>query len=134
MKGFPLKDHTAEYEEEEIQKGRFLSALCYMWIFVLIPVFAAKDSGFVRFHRRQGVLKFIIDTVYAALIFIILDILRVTVGSWGVVIVGALLYAGLAALAALSVTGIINAVKGKAKELPYVGSFAERFKTDAGEE
>lgn len=130
MKGFPVKDHTAEYEGEEIQKGRFLSVLCYMWIFVLIPVFAAKDSDFVRFHRRQGVLKFILDTVYAALMFIILDILRVTVGSWGVVIAGILLYIGLAALAALSVFGIINAVKGKAKELPYVGSFAQRFRAD----
>lgn len=130
MKGFPVKDHTDEYDEEEVQKGRFLSALCYMWIFVLIPVFAAKDSGFVRFHRRQGLLSFIISTVYAVLMFVILDILRVTVGSWGVVIAGILLYIGLAALAALSVCGIINAIKGKAKELPYIGSFAERFKAD----
>ncbi|MBQ7700118.1 MAG: hypothetical protein IJT49_07235 [Clostridia bacterium] len=130
MRGFPVKDHTAEYEEEDIQKGRFLSVLCYLWIFVLIPVFAAKDSGFVRFHRRQGLLTFIINTVYAVLMFVILDILRVTVGSLGVFIVGILLYGGLAALAALPVAGIINAVKGKAKELPYIGSFAEKFKSE----
>ena len=127
MYGFPLKDHTEEYEDSDIQKGRFLSVLCYLWIFVLIPVFAAKDSEFVRFHRRQGVLTFIISTVYTVLTFIILDITRAAIGSLGVVIIGVLLYAGLAALAALSVIGIINAVRGEAKELPYIGSFAERF-------
>lgn len=130
MRGFPVKDHTAEYEEEDIQKGRFLSVLCYLWIFVLIPVFAAKDSGFIRFHRRQGLLTFIINTVYMGLMFVVLDILRVTVGSWGVVIIGSMLYIGLAALAALSVFGIINAVKGRAAELPYIGSFAEKFKSE----
>lgn len=133
MYGFPLKDHTEEYEDNDIQKGRFLSVLCYLWIFVLIPVFAAKDSDFVRFHRRQGLLTFIMTTVYTGLMFVILDILRVTVGSWGVVIVGLILYIGLAALAALSVLGIINAVKGKAKELPYIGHFAERFRIDTEE-
>lgn len=130
MRGFPVKDHTNEYEREEIQKGGFLSVLCYLWIFVLIPVFAAKDSGYVRFHRRQGVLLFIIQTVYAVTISLILGLCRAAVGNLGVVIVGALLYAGLTALFAASVFGIINALKGRAKELPYVGSFAEKFKAD----
>ena len=128
MSAFPLKDHTEEYDNEDIEAGRFLSVLCYLWIFVLIPVFAAKDNGFVRFHRRQGILTFVLNTVYMILMFIILDIVRVTVGSWGVIIFGVLLYIGLAALAALSACGIINAVKGKAKELPLIGATAERFR------
>lgn len=130
MYGFPLKDRTGEFEKEDIEHGRFLSVLCYLWIFVLIPVFAAKDNAFVRFHRRQGVLTFIINTVYMILMFVILDILRSFVGSWGVLIIGVLLYSGLAALAAVSVLGIVNAVKGKAAELPYIGGFAEKFRSE----
>ena len=129
MSVFDTKDHTAEFDGKDTEKGRFLSVLAYCWIFVLIPIFAAKDSESVRFHRRQGVLLFIIQTVYAVTISLILGLCRVTVGNIGVVIVGLLLYAGLIILAAASVLGIINAVKGKAKELPYIGALAERFKS-----
>lgn len=128
MSVFDTKDHTALYDSEDIQKGRFLSVLSYCWIFVLIPVFAAKDNGFARFHRRQGLLLFIIQTVYSASISVFLGLSKAVLGNAGVIITGVLLYTGLAALSALSVFGIINAAKGRAKELPYIGNFAERFK------
>ena len=129
MSVFDTKDHTVEFDVKDIEAGRFLSVLAYCWIFVLIPVFAAKDNEFVRFHRRQGLLLFIIQTVYAATISLILGLCRVTVGNIGVVTVGLLLYAGLIIFAAASVLGIINAAKGRAKELPYIGILAERFKS-----
>ena len=129
MAGFDLKDHTDEYDTEDVEKVRFLSVLSYMWIFVLIPVFAARDSEFMRFHRRQGILLLIIQTVYALVIFTVLTVIRGTVGSTGVFAAGIILYIGLLLFAALSVFGIVNAVRGKAIELPFIGALAERFKS-----
>ena len=121
-------DHTCEYEADDIKKGRFLSLLCYLWIFVLIPVFAARGSDFVRFHRRQGILLFVIETAYAFLMSVVLSISRAYLDSFFVFFLGLFLYLILGVFAAYCVYGVIHAVKGKAAELPYIGQFAERFK------
>ena len=56
----------AELEEQErkeaaeapaqtsLEHKKIYSILAYMGFLVFIPMFAAKDSKFVRFHRNQG--------------------------------------------------------------------------------
>ena len=121
-------DHTDEYEKDDIEHGRLLSVLSYLWIFVLIPVFAAGDSDYVKFHRRQGLILFAAESSHFAVQFLLMGILRDVAGSVPALAAGIVLYAGLAFFAVLSVTGVINAVKGKARELPYIGRLAEKTK------
>ncbi|MBP5194225.1 MAG: DUF4870 domain-containing protein, partial [Clostridia bacterium] len=86
-------------------------------ILVLIPILAAKDSKFARFHSNQGLVLLICEVVVS----IVLGILSVipyvgivfAILSWIVSIV----------FFVFLILGIVNAVQGKAKELPIIGKF-----------
>ena len=109
------KDFTEEYEQEDIQNNKVMGILAYLGILVLIPIFAAKDSKFARFHANQGLVL--------AIAGIALSIIG-GVLSWipiGNIIAG--IVCGLAGLVLfiLMILGIVNVVNGRAKELPIVG-------------
>ena len=58
-------------EQKDIEDNKFMSVLAYLGLFVLIPIFAAKDSDFARFHSNQGLVLlitgFIISLIYPVL-------------------------------------------------------------------
>ena len=124
----PQKDLTDEFEPSDIAQNKTKAALCYAWIFVLIAVFEADDSEFVRFHRRQGLLLFAVEALYFAQNMILLSFLHDYYNGVPVLIVGFMMYSGLIALVALNVYGIITAAKGKAPLLPLLGPLAEKLK------
>ncbi len=101
-------DTTAEYDAQDIEKNKVMALLAY--IIFLIPLLAAKDSKFARFHTNQGLVLFIgaiLSSVIAAIPLI----------GW---IIAPL--AGLA-ITVLAIIGILNALNGRAKELPLIGKF-----------
>ena len=99
-------DTTAEFDAKDISDNKVMAVLAYLSILVLIPLFAAKDSKFARYHTNQGLILFIVDIIVSALTFI--------------PVIGWLL--SLATLV-LTIIGIVNAAQGKAKELPLIGKF-----------
>jgi len=114
-------DTTAEFEQQDIEKNKFMAILAYFGILVLIPIFAAKDSKFARFHANQGLVLCIAAVLYSVA-YSILSGLIVAISwrlYWLVSIVGLL---GLIFLVWF-VLGIINAAGGRAKELPFIGHF-----------
>lgn len=114
-----MKDHTSEFDPTDIQNNKTMGILSYIGLLVLIPIFAAKDSKFARFHANQG------------LVLVIAQAIVTTVLSITAAILGMIPYIGwlLALLIRLiipvvyipSIIGIINAAKGQAKELPIIG-------------
>ena len=96
--------------------------LSYLGILVLVPIFAAKDSAYARFHANQGLLLIIAAVAWSVAVNIVTGILR-AIWSWLGNLVGGLL--GIASIVFLAavVVGIINAVGGKAKELPFIGKY-----------
>ena len=117
-----MKDHTSEFDPQDIENNKVMALLAYLSWLVLIPLFAAKDSKFARFHCNQGIVLAIAEL---ALNFVVFPILSGILG--GVPVVGLLIsiVSGLVGLCffVLSVIGIINAVQGQAKELPVIGGF-----------
>ena len=111
-------DTTAEYDQNDIQKNKGMAVLAYLSWLVLIPIFAAKDSKFARFHANQGLVLAIAEIV-CGVVFSILSALPFVGWIFGIV---EGLFATLAT-AGLTVIGILNAANGKAKELPIVGKF-----------
>ncbi len=101
----------AEYvfDYEDVEKNKVISALAYLIFF--LPLIAAPDSKFGRFHANQGLLLlilaiggnivlslvpflgFFLEAVYSILMFI------------------------------LFLTGLINTLNGKARELPLIGQY-----------
>lgn len=103
-------DTTASFDPEDINKNKIFAILAYFGILVLVPIFAAKDSKFAKFHANQGLLLFIAEI--AGSVISIIPILG-TLVSFVVSI----------ACFALAIIGIINAAKGEAKELPVIGKY-----------
>ena len=99
-------DTTAEFTAEDIEKNKVMALLAY--IIFLIPLLAAKDSKFARFHTNQGIIL-VIGVVIASIIAAIPIIGWIIAPILSVIIT------------VLAIIGIINAAGGKAKELPLIG-------------
>ena len=93
-------------EDKDTQENKVLALLSYLGVLVIIPLLLKKDSPFVQFHAKQG-----------------LVLLVGWVISWFPVlgwIVGIIVFV-------LSVMGIINVLDGEKKRLPIVGELAEKI-------
>ena len=115
------KDHTAEFDGADIQNNKTMGILSYIGILVLIPIFAAKESRFARFHANQGLVLLIAQAIAGTAISIVAAILGFipVIGK----VLAALLWLVEPVLFIPSVLGIINAARGRAKELPITGGF-----------
>ena len=81
---------------------------------VLVPILAAKNSKYARFHANQGLVLFIAEIIYnfvSAIIRAILPLAVVNIILWVISVL----------FLVLSIIGIVNAATGKAKELPVIG-------------
>ncbi|MBR4655856.1 MAG: zinc-ribbon domain-containing protein [Oscillospiraceae bacterium] len=98
-------DSTSSFRSEDIAQNKAMSILAYLGILAVIPLFAAKDSPFARYHTNQGLVLLVCEFAVWILgkIFSFLG----TIG-------------GILAFI-LAVIGIINALNGRAKELPVIG-------------
>ena len=130
----PSGDHQPQYqgpvmqgtaEEKDIQDNKIMAVLSYLGILVLVPIFAAKESRFARYHANQGLVLALAEIafaiIYSILIGLLTSILFAT-GAWGLwsvltTILGLLWLIFLV----LAVIGIVYAVNGKMKPLPIIG-------------
>ena len=117
------RDFTADYDLRDIQENRGWGILSYFGFLVLIPIFAARNSYFARFHANQGLVLFLFSACYSVLTRIITNILNLTLGFVPFVpgmISAALQFIGIIFFV-LMILGIANAASGKVKELPFIG-------------
>ena len=102
-------DTTAEYDQADINANKVMAVLAYIGILVLIPLFAAKDSKFARFHTNQGLLLFIVAIIASV-------ISRIHVIGFIGALIGFITFI-------FAIIGIVYAAQGKAKELPFIGKY-----------
>lgn len=98
-----------------------MSVLAYFGPLVLIPMLAARDSAFARYHSNQGLLLCIASIIYG-IAYSILSAVILAI-SWRLYFVVSLIGLVGFVFAVLAVIGIINAVNGRAKELPIIGKY-----------
>ena len=103
-------DTTSEYAPDDINTNRIFAVLSYIGFLFIIPLIAVPDSKYARFHANQGLVLFIAELV-STLLYVIPFIGWVAGAAAGVL------------LTVLSVFGIVNAIQGKAMELPFIGKF-----------
>lgn len=103
-------DTTAQYNADDIFKNKAMAILAYLGLLFLVPLLAAKDSPFARYHTNQGILLFIVQ-------FVGVVATQIPEVGW---IAGALVNIFTTVLL---IIGILNAYNGKAKELPLIGRF-----------
>ena len=114
-------DTTNEFDPQDIEKNKFMAILAYFGILVIIPILAAKESKFARFHSNQGLILCIAAILYSVAYSILSSVILSISWHlyWLVSIIGLLGFAFLIWF----VIGIINAAQGTAKELPLIGHY-----------
>ncbi len=101
-------DTTANYDPADIEANKIMAVLAYFIFF--LPLLAAKDSAYARFHANQGLLLLLAGFA-VSIVGGIIPIL-----GWFLIIP-----VGCVIVAVLGIIGLINAFKGRAKELPLIG-------------
>ena len=114
-------DITTQFDPADVEKNKAMGVLAYLGILVLIPIFAAKESPFARYHANQGLILCIACILYGVAYSILSSIILAI--SWRLYFLVSII--GLVGIlfAVLCVIGIINAVNGQAKELPLIGKY-----------
>lgn len=102
------------FTSEDIEQNKVISLFAYILFF--IPLLAAKDSRFARYHANQGLVLFLLSIAFWIVATIITSIFS---------LIGLILFPlGYIGLLILAILGIINAVNGKAKPLPLIGGIS----------
>jgi uncharacterized membrane protein len=126
-------DTTAQYNPADIADNKVLAILSYIGLLWLIPFFAGKHSPFTKFHVKQAFIVVCAQVGWSILGTILRLVIRIKVDLlWSyyyetpaiVTIIVGLVHICIWAVAIL---GIVNAAQGKAKELPIIGKFANKF-------
>ncbi len=111
-KGKPIERNIMSekrvFEAEDIEKNKVLSALAYLLFF--IPLLAAPESKFGKFHANQGLLNLILAIVGGIVLgFIpIIGWMLMPLFNLGIL--------------AIDLWGAYNAYSGKAIEMPVYGN------------
>lgn len=109
------EDTTGQFDPSDIEKNKGMAILAYIGILVLVPILAAKESKYARYHANQGLVLWI-ASIAIGVVCGVISILPV------IGFVGGLLSAlGSLACFVLMILGIVNAAKGQCKQLPVIG-------------
>lgn len=114
-------DTTADYDADDVSKNKVMAVLAYFGPLCFIPMFAAKDSKFARFHANQGLVLLIACVAYSIVSSILNSIILAI--SWRLYFITSIISFISIVFAVLAILGIINAANGRAKELPVIGKF-----------
>lgn len=129
---FDMPDTTAEFDPTDIRGNKGMAVLAYIGLLVLIPIFAAKNSKFAKFHSSQGLNLCLFSIAYSIVYGIVWSIITaVCYSTYALWALGGILTTVLGiintivslAILALMILGIVNACQGKAKKLPVIGKF-----------
>ena len=109
-------DSTAQFDPQDIQNNKVMALLAYLWILFLVPLLAAPNSRFARYHANQGLVLFIFGAIAGVVAGIICVIPVIGL------IIGGILSAAVSIFdLVLMILGIVNAANGQAKQLPLIG-------------
>ena len=108
-----------KFDANDVAQNKVMGILAYIWILFLVPIFAAKNSPYARFHANQGLVLFIIQTAYG-IVYGILSFILAFIPIIGWI---AILLLGLVNIVffVFMILGIINACSGEVKPLPLIG-------------
>ena len=105
----------------DVDKNKVKGILSYLGILFLVPLLAAKDSPFARYHCNQGLVLFL-AAIAAWIANMILAAVLIFIPVLGWILIMLLHFAVLIGILVLVVMGIINAANGVCKPLPLIGN------------
>lgn len=107
-------------------RDRWLGAICYLSVLVLIPLLSRAKSPFLARHCKQGFALLFVEVVGVFFIWII-DITLGQLPLLGFLVVIALRLVFFLFVLVTSVLGFTKAIFGEEWRLPYFDELAERI-------
>lgn len=92
-------------DQRDIRLNKDVAAFSYVWIMAVLIYVARKDSKFVRYHSKQGVVLFIFSIIFGLIPF---------VGKY-------LLFLAVAGM----LLGFVHAAQGEYADVPIAGELAK---------
>lgn len=111
----------ASPDPADVEKNKVMACLAYIGILVLVPLLAAKESPFARYHTNQGLIL-VIATIIAGIAIGILSFIAAFIPFVGLCFSCIAPLVFLAGWLTLVIIGILNAVNGRMKPLPVIGT------------
>lgn len=114
-------------------RDRWLGAICYLSVFVFLPILSSRKSEFLARHCRQGFALFFVEMVGLVLVFVISGTIgHIPLLGFLVVLASWLIYFAL--FFPLTVLGFVRAMFGEEWKIPYLDELADRVPIHAHEE
>lgn len=96
--------------DADIEKNKLIAAFSYVWILFLIPLLLKRDSKFVQFHAKQGMILFAIEVVVSFIAWIPLI-------GWAL----------FAAVILVAIIGFIKAYSGEYWKGPFIYEWSQKI-------
>ncbi len=124
---FETENLTGMFDTNDINNNKILAVLAYIPLLFLIPLLAANDSKFAKFHANQG----LILTIFAFVCAIIDKMINFLI-DW-IPLIGGIISGTVSAVLGIAVLayiiiGIVNTAQGNAKKLLFIGDLFEVIK------
>lgn len=114
-----VKDESNIFTKKEKSDGKLMAVLCYLGLLILIPFFQEKKNAFVMYHFKEGLNLLIIEIICS----LIVGSINIMFGPFLALATKILSFVVELVLFSLTIIGILNALNGKARELPIINKF-----------
>jgi len=102
-----------EFSPEEVEDGKALAAIGYLWILFFIPLVVKPDNRFCRAHAKQALVLFIASAVLATFSFVIIPF-------FGAGLMPLLIFV-------LQIVALVKALQGQFWKIPGAWDIAEKI-------
>ena len=121
---FDTKNSTKLFKQKDIDENCNLALISYIPFLFFVPMIIKPCSGYTRYHGIQGLTLFIVSVVLEFFDILLSAIFSCALNDMPAVILTIMftVVINLSILLFIS-TGIANAVKGEARELPVIGKY-----------
>jgi uncharacterized membrane protein len=112
-------DETETMDSNDISKNKTMAILSYISFLCIIPIIAAPESKYARFHANQGLVLFIGEIALR----VIHSVLGTTIFNfiWFFSNMSYVFHIIGLIFIVCSIVGIVNAYNGTAKKIPVIG-------------
>lgn len=107
------EEKAASGPKSDAEENKVFAILAYIGILVLVPILAAPNSKFAKYHANQGLILLIVGVILS-IVGALLNLIPV-VGRVFMLVMEVIWLV-------LMILGIVNAAKGEEKPLPIIGN------------
>ena len=107
------EEKAASEPKSDAEENKVFAILAYIGILVLVPILAAPNSKFAKYHANQGLILLIVGVILS-IVGALLNLIPVV--GWVFMLVMEVIWL------VLMILGIVNAAKGEEKPLPIIGN------------